>query len=193
MQSEIEFSGHLFFLVGNSGSGKDSLLREAMEQWPENYCPVRIPQRYITRPPHETEPFISVTSKEFKTMKQEGKFCLSWHIYDLDYGVPLEVLDWLKNGDLVVVNVSRSIIPEARKQYPELKVIFVQVPFEITLGRIKSRGRESEDDPVFKARVERARSHQSMPDADFIVGNIGALEIGGKKLKDYLIRFAKSK
>ena len=183
--------GQLFLIVGNSGSGKDALIKEALDHWPANLPPVKIPRRYITRPPHETEPFISVTEDEFKKLKADGKFCLDWFIYDLYYGVPDEIMNWVENGDLVLVNVSRNIIPEARKKYPEMKLIFVSVPFEITQSRVKSRGRESENDPVFKERIERAKQHQEQNDADFIVDNSGALEIGATKLREYLLSYVK--
>jgi ribose 1,5-bisphosphokinase len=185
--------GQLFFLVGNWGSGKDSLLKEALLHWPEDLSLVKIPKRYITRPPHETEPFYSVTKKEFEELKENGIFCLTWHIYDLDYGVPYTIVEWLEKGEIVVVNVSRTIIPDAREQFPDLKVLFVEVPYEITLARIKNRGREAEDDPVFKARVDRARKNQTLPEADFIIENTAALEIGGEKLRNYLVQFAKKK
>ncbi len=109
------------------------------------------------------------------------------------YGVPIEIEDWLKKGELVVVNVSRSIIESAKKQYPDLKVIFVKVPFEITVKRIKSRGRESEDDPVFQKRIERAKKKQDLPSADFVVENVGPLEENAAILKNYLLKYAKKK
>ncbi|UYP45089.1 Ribose 1,5-bisphosphate phosphokinase PhnN [Candidatus Lokiarchaeum ossiferum] len=177
----------LFLLVGNSGSGKDSLINEVVKTWPSNLPQIRIPHRYITRPPHETEPFHSVTKETFDQLQRDNKFCLSWHIYGLDYGVSCEILDWLNRGHIVVINVSRSIIDHARKRFPYLKVIFVKVPFAITLERIKNRGRESENDPVFRDRVERARKNQDFLTADFIVKNEGPLEIGVQKLRNYLI------
>ncbi|MCK5346936.1 MAG: hypothetical protein KAR20_26185 [Candidatus Heimdallarchaeota archaeon] len=188
---EEKKKGQLFFLVGNSGSGKDSLLKAALEAWPSNLPSIKIPRRYITRPPHETEIFHSITPKEFQKMKLAGKFCFTWHIYDLDYGVPHEILQWLQQDALVVVNVSRKIIPEARREFPTLKVIFVKVPFEITLERIKHRGREDPSDPVFQERVSRARKLEHFSDADFVVDNSGDLKIGATQLRDYLLSFSK--
>jgi ribose 1,5-bisphosphokinase len=182
--------GQLFLIVGNSGSGKDSLIKEALKDWPPNAKKIHIPQRYITRPPHETEPFISVKPEEFVKLKTENKFCITWHIYELDYGVPMEICDILKNGENVLINVSRNIIPEARLKFPGVKVIFVYVPFEITSARLKNRGRESEDNPIFKERIERAKENQNLSDADFVVDNSGALEIGAKKLREYLLQFS---
>jgi len=190
MNKNKDKKGQLFFLVGNSGSGKDSLLKEALDKWPQDLPPVKIPRRYITRPPHETEPFHSVSPKEFQKMKKKGKFCFTWHIYDLDYGVPHEILQWLQHGALVVVNVSRKIIPDARREFPTLKVIFVKVPFAITLDRIKKRGREDPSDPIFQERVARARKMEDFSDVDFIVNNSGDLQIGATQLRNYLLTFA---
>ena len=121
----MEYRGQLFLIVGNSGSGKDSLLKDVLKRWPASARPIRIPQRYITRPAHGSEPFISVTSEDFDELNQRGKFCLTWHVYDTDYGVPVTILNWLDQRVSVIVNVSREIIPQARQLIPNLKVIFV--------------------------------------------------------------------
>ena len=123
-------------------------------------------------------------------MKENQEFSLTWHIYDLDYGVPKLVENWLSDGNIVIINVSRTIIPQARKKFPNLKVIFVKVPFEITLARVKSRGREAEDDEMFKERVERAKLNQNFPDADIIIDNGGDLDIAVKNFRKYIFSYA---
>jgi len=182
--------GGIFLLVGNSGSGKDSILNGVLSSWPKNITQIKVPQRYITRPSHETEPFHSVTTEKFKKMKNNHEFSLTWHIYDLDYGVPKIVENWLSDGYIVIINVSRNIIPDARQKFPDLKVIFVEVPYEITLGRVKSRGREAEDDEVFKERVKRAKENQTFPDADIIIDNSGDLQIAVNNFRKFLLSFA---
>jgi len=123
-------------------------------------------------------------------MKNNHEFSLTWHIYSLDYGVPKIVENWLSDGIMVIINVSRNIIPDARQKFPDLKVIFVEVPFEITLARIKSRGREAEDDEMFKERVKRAKENQHFPDADIIINNSGDLQIAVNNFRKYLLSFA---
>ncbi|QEE17676.1 hypothetical protein DSAG12_03513 [Promethearchaeum syntrophicum] len=182
-------NGVLFLLIGNSGSGKDSILNAILSNWSEEITPIKVPKRYITRPSHKTEPFLSVTPKEFIKMKNNNRFSLTWHIYDLDYGVPKIVEQWLSEGKIVIINVSRTIIPHARRLFPELKVVFVKVPFEITLARIKSRGREAENDEMFKLRVNRAKKNQNYPDADIIIDNSGDLQIAVNSLRNYLLSF----
>jgi phosphonate metabolism protein PhnN/1,5-bisphosphokinase (PRPP-forming) len=179
--------GQLFLIVGNSGSGKDTLLKEVLRQWPASAKPIRIAQRYITRPAHASEPFISVTADEFEDLKQAGKFWLTWHVYDTEYGIPVAMINGLKQGDSVIVNVSRKIIPQARQLIPDLKVIFVSVPLEVTLQRIKARSRESEDDPGFQQRLARAKENQTLDDADFVVDNSVSLEIAAENLLNYML------
>ena len=181
------YSGQLFLIVGNSGSGKDSLLQEVLQRWPASAKPLRIAQRYITRPAHKSEPFISVTSEAFQDLKRRGKFWLAWHVYDTDYGVPAAMIKWLQQGDAVIVNVSRKIIPQARRRIPDLKVIFVSVPLEVTLQRIKARQRESEHDPGFQQRLARAMANQTLTKADFVVDNSESLETAAAKLLDYML------
>ena len=107
-------------------------------------------------------------------MDKENKFALTWHIYGLDYGVPIEIDEWLERGYPVIVNVSRTIIKETRNTYHNLKVVFIEVPLEITIQRIKERKRENEE--ILKKRIERAKTHQKLPDADFIINNSGKLD-----------------
>jgi ribose 1,5-bisphosphokinase len=183
----MEYNGQLFLIVGNSGSGKDTLLKEVMRRWPESARPIRIPQRYITRPAHASEPFFSVTPDEFKDLRQKGKFCLTWHVYDTDYGVPVTIFNWLKQGDRVIVNVSRMIIPKARDLVPNLKIIFVSVPMAVTLQRTKDRRREPEDHPGFHQRLTRAKENQSLAEADFVVDNSAPLDTAAKELVNYML------
>jgi ribose 1,5-bisphosphokinase len=181
-----QFSGVLFLIVGNSGSGKDTLLRWAVEHWPKGLPDLLATQRYITRPSSpETEDFISVSPDEFKDMAEEGAFTLQWTSYGLYYGVPREIEDHLSEGKPVIANVSRDILEEAREKFPNVKVIFVSVPYEILEERITSRGRENDRD--MESRLARAQANQELSSADFVVENLGTPEEGGQNLLDILV------
>jgi len=180
-----KFQGTLFLIVGNSGSGKDSIISGAIKKYPDNLKSVFLTKRYITRPPSEFEDNYTISVDEFKEMEKQGEFALKWHIYHLDYGVPIEIDDWLKKGHAVIVNVSRTIIDEAREKYENVRVVFIQVPFEITLQRVKDRGREEGD--LLNERIERAKTHQTLPGADFVVDNSGKLEDAIGQFLNYLV------
>ncbi|MFX1322738.1 MAG: phosphonate metabolism protein/1,5-bisphosphokinase (PRPP-forming) PhnN [Promethearchaeota archaeon] len=183
------FPGTLILVVGNSGSGKDSIINGAAEKYPLDLKRVYIVKRYITRNPSETEDNYFISSKEFNAMSKQGKFALQWHIYGLDYGVPIDIEEWLKTGHTVIVNVSRTIINNTRKKYKNLKVVFIEVPFEITLQRLKIRERESEQG--LKERIERARNNQKFPEADFVVDNSGELDEAINQFLNYVINIVK--
>lgn len=174
--SHPKSKGVLFLVVGNSGSGKDSVISGVIERWDCEHPKLFVPQRFITRPAHESEDFVSVSSAEFTQLKKENKLAFYWHIYDLDYGVPVEIFDWLSLGHFVLVNVSRKIIHAVKEQIPGTQIVFIKVPFEITKDRILQRGRENPDDPQFQARLKRAEQNQKLTDADIIIDNSGDLQ-----------------
>ena len=185
------FPGLLILVVGNSGSGKDSIMRGVIERYPSNLKSLYLTQRYITRPYSDTEDYIAIKPEDFKKLSLQGEFVLEWHIYGLDYGVPIEIDEWLEKGHPVLVNVSRGIIKKARRMYQNILVVFIDVPFEITLKRVKKRARES--GVRLEERILRARKNQDVPDADFIVDNSGDLEDAVNQFLSYLMRVVKSK
>jgi len=179
------FPGFLFLVIGNSGSGKDSIIKGTIEKYTRDKPSIHLVQRYITRPPSETENNISITLDEFRKMKKENQFALTWNIYGLHYGVSIEIDDWLKSGDLVLVNVSRTIIKDVRKIYKNVKVVFIQVPLEVSVERLKRRARENQK--YLEERIERARNNQTFPNADFIVDNSGLLDNAINQFLEYLL------
>lgn len=189
-KTKKKLPGILFLVVGNSGSGKDSILQGAVKNYPPNLKQLYVPKRYITRTPSETEENIAISPDEFKVMSKEGKFALKWHIYGLDYGVPIDIDDWLRKGHPVAVNVSRTIVSEAREIYDNIEVLFIQVPFETTLKRLKERGRESEK--RMKERIERAKNNQRFPEADYIINNSGQLNDAITQFLQFIIKCIKN-
>lgn len=185
----IYYPGTLFLVVGNSGSGKDSIISEVINEYPKHLKRIFRAKRYITRDPSENEENYNVSHEDFMEMLERGNFALKWHIYGLDYGIHIEIEEWLKKGHPVIVNVSRTIINKAREQYQNVRVIFIKVPIEITVKRIKIRGRETED--LLEERIERARKHQTFPEADFMLENSGDLKDAVKYFLNYLLEIIK--
>ncbi|MHA1974535.1 MAG: hypothetical protein ACTSW1_16165 [Candidatus Hodarchaeales archaeon] len=166
-------SRFLYFFVGKSGSGKDSIMAGVRSKLEEEGIKTHILVRYITRPPHPSEPFESVSVEDFLKLKEQGKFALDWHIYGKFYGCPKELEDYLKKNYLVFVNVSRSILFKAKEQYPECKIILIEVNPEIAKQRIANRKRDIKD---LEQREKRLKTKVSMPKPDLVVKNEGTLE-----------------
>ncbi|MFP6849279.1 MAG: phosphonate metabolism protein/1,5-bisphosphokinase (PRPP-forming) PhnN [Pseudomonas sp.] len=135
-------SGRLIYLMGPSGSGKDSLLDAARERLAERDC--LIARRVITRSAEAVgEDAIGVTSAEFDQQEAAGGFALSWRANDLAYGIPQQIDDWLAAGQDVLVNGSRAYLPEARLRYPDLIGVLLTVEPAVLRERLLRRGRES--------------------------------------------------
>ncbi|NVM19630.1 MAG: phosphonate metabolism protein/1,5-bisphosphokinase (PRPP-forming) PhnN [Candidatus Lokiarchaeota archaeon] len=190
-ENKKNFPGMLILVVGNSGSGKDSIIKGVKERYHSEFKSLYLTQRYITRAASDTEDNITITPEKFKKMSTQGEFALEWHIYGLDYGVPIEIDGWLKKGHPVLVNVSRLIVKKAREIYQNILVVFIEVPFEITLKRVKERARES--GVRLEERIQRAKQNQKFPDADFSVDNSGNLEDAINQFLNYLLTAVKGK
>lgn len=138
-------SGRLIYLIGPSGSGKDSLLDAARTRLAERGC--RVVRRVITRSAEAVgEAALGVSMQQFDEMQAQGAFALSWRANGLAYGIPREIDDWLAAGDDVLVNGSRGHLPQTRERYPNVLVVLLTVDEVVLRQRLMARGRESVDE-----------------------------------------------
>lgn len=135
-------SGTLFYLIGASGSGKDSLLAGCRERLrPEQHCCVA--HRYITRAPGVGgENHVHLSAEEFQMRDQFGLFAMQWQSHGYRYGIGSEINGWLDRGINVLVNGSREYLAQALVQYDELVPVLVDVDPDLLRNRLLSRGRE---------------------------------------------------
>jgi len=112
-------TGRLIFLIGPSGSGKDSLIDASRERLAA--AGVEIARRVITRSAEaKGEAAHGVTPEQFETLRAQGAFAMHWHANGLDYGIAQQVDEWMAAGRAVLVNGSRAYLAEARQRYPNL-------------------------------------------------------------------------
>ncbi|WP_277372116.1 phosphonate metabolism protein/1,5-bisphosphokinase (PRPP-forming) PhnN [Pseudomonas sp. AA-38] len=150
--------GRLIYLMGPSGSGKDSLLLAARAPLEARGC--RFARRVITRSAEAVgEDAVGVTRAEFQRLEGEGAFALSWQANGLAYGIPREIDDWLDAGHDVLINGSRGHLDTARRRYPKLLAIVLQVDEAVLRQRLLTRGRETPEQ--IEARLARSRELQA--------------------------------
>jgi ribose 1,5-bisphosphokinase len=148
--------GTLFYIMGASGSGKDSLIRCARAKIDPG-TPIAFAPRYITRPVElEGENHIAVTETEFDRLIHYGCLAMRWKTNGIRYGVGIEILHWLEAGLNVVVNGSREYLPEAARTHPTLFPVLIHASDELLRERLMLRGRESLED--IELRLQRARA-----------------------------------
>ena len=164
--------GTLIYLMGPSGAGKDSLINAARELFAARGCYVA--QRVITRAgdaPGEVAQ--SVTPAEFERLQAAGAFAMSWQANGLAYGIPQHIEQWLAAGRDVLVNGSRSYLPQAQERFGRLLAVMLTVNEEALRQRLLSRGRENT--AQIEARLLRSRQLQNPVDGVFLLDNSGEL------------------
>jgi ribose 1,5-bisphosphokinase len=173
----------LYYVIGPSGAGKDSLLNYARQHMVSNTAVV-FAHRYITRPADAGgENHVSLSREEFISRAQMGCFAMQWHSHNTWYGIGVEINQWLEMGLKVVVNGSRAYLDNALQKYPRLIPVVVSASPQTLRQRLKARGRESIEEieqRVLQAIVlEQKIDHPRMVK----ISNEGALMDAG----DYLI------
>ena len=179
----------IFYVMGPSGAGKDTLLRYARERLGD--APVAFAHRYITRPPvADDENHIALSVAEFRVRKAHGAFAMDWEAHGLLYGIGCEIELWQKAGLAVVVSGSRAHFEAALARAADVVPVVVTCPPEILARRLALRGRESE--AAIADRLRRnpapALSHPRLVTLD----NSGAVEAAGERLVALLREGARS-
>lgn len=153
-------SGVLLYVIGASGSGKDSLMRYAREVLAQDPAVV-FAHRYITRPQDAGgENHVALSEKEFESRVASKLFPMYWHSHGLRYGIGCELNHWLAKGLTVILNGSRAYLHEASRLYPELVPVLIEVSPAVLRERLQGRGRESAAD--IESRLQRAGEFASL-------------------------------
>lgn len=176
----------IFYVIGASGSGKDSLIQYARQHLPET-TDVAFAHRYITRPADAGgENHVELNEAEFETRLKHHCFSMHWHSHGLLYGIGHEIEDWVNRGINVVVNGSREYFAKASWDFPQLVPVLIRVDTSVLEERLRARGRESEAD--IKRRLKRAEELDGKIHHDnlIVINNDGALEDAGNELLSVL-------
>ena len=145
--------GTLIFVVGPSGSGKDTLINGAKGLVREEK--ITFITREITRPTDAGgEDHIEIPKRDFNRKVKAGEYALHWQANGHCYGINKELNQLLSAGKTIVLNGSRAAVSTARELYPQLQIVQINVPVEILRNRLKERKRETEQE--IEARLSRA-------------------------------------
>lgn len=171
-------TGTFVVVVGPSGAGKDTMIDYARARL--DASAFVFARRVITRPAAAGEDHEPVSDAEFRKRLAGGSFALHWQVHGLSYGIPAIVDDWLAGGIVVVANVSRAVVAEARRRYPKLLVVSVTAPIDVLAKRLSRRGRETEAE--IKERLARTEFRSATGRDVLEIDNAGPPCVAGEQL-----------
>lgn len=166
----------LYFLVGPSGVGKDSVLEEITHRLTKKNQSLIVADRFITRKTREGDDnHIALSELSFKERKNDNQFLFDWESHGFYYGISIEVLDYLDDGQNVIVNGSRAYITQAKNIVSDIKIIWLSVSQNVLRDRLFARAREPEIE--IEARLKRAQEMEKLkPKGCKTVYNDGPIE-----------------
>lgn len=179
--------GRLCYIIGPSGSGKDSILKYARDQL-SNHPNIIFAHRYITRLPEiDGENHIYLSDQEFEHRYKLGLFYMCWNYNNLWYGIGEEVSLWLSRGLNVVVNGSRRYLQSNSIPSENIDVVMVQTDLQLLRNRLISRGRETPQD--IEKRLDLADIQPVFdPKNTHIIENNDTIETAGNQFIQILTK-----
>jgi ribose 1,5-bisphosphokinase len=177
--------GVLVLVVGPSGAGKDTLINAARAKLAGDLRFVFV-RRIVTRAGNAFEDHDTLTAEQFAATAAAGGFALHWQAHGLSYGLSRAIEDDLAAGRIVVCNLSRGMVTEARARYPNVAAIFIDARRDVRAERIAARGR----DAAAGSRVDPGRANVTPADCDLVVNNSGALDVAVAAFTDGLLAIA---
>jgi ribose 1,5-bisphosphokinase len=170
--------GRLYYVMGPSGVGKDSVLAWVREHGVAHG--VLCAHRYITRPAHAGgENHVALSEQEYRSREQRGLFALTWEAHGFHYAIGSEVAHWLARGADVLVNGSRGALALASERFPNLRSVLITASPQVIAQRLAARGRESEQE--IAARIARLSAYP-VPTGSVVIRNDGCLAEAGAQL-----------
>lgn len=176
----------LFVFSAPSGAGKTTIIRELFKE----FLNLRFSVSCTTRPKRENEThgndyhFISI--EEFNDKKAKGEFIETEEVHGNFYGtLKSETEPYLKSDIHLIFDVDVKGALTIKKLYPEAVTIFIDVPEEELVKRLKGRNTESDD--VIQKRLSRIKLEIEQKDKfDFTVDNSKGLEYAVNKVKEII-------
>lgn len=164
-------------VVGPSGAGKDAIMgfaRGIVAGDPR----IVFARRVITRPARpDAEDHDTLSEAAFLDARARGAFALSWTSHGLHYAIPAEFDDVIRAGGMVIANISRASVAEARLRYANVMPVLITVPADMLAQRLAARGRETAAD--IAARLARNAEYDMAQHDCYVIENSGTLESAG--------------
>lgn len=164
--------GRLFVLSGPSGTGKSTVVQRLVE----SHEHIRLSISATTRAPRDYEThgqeYFFLTKEEFEGRIERGEM-LEYACYNGNfYGTPLDKVEqWLEEGFDVMLEIEVQGARQVKARMPNAILMFL-VPPSMAEAEQRLRGRNSESDETFRARIEVSRDELAQAQYyDYVIVN----------------------
>ena len=150
--------GQLFVVSGPSGVGKGTICRELLKEDIGVSLSISMTTRNPRPGEEEGKSYYFVSHEKFESEIQSGGFLEYAKVYENYYGTPKQkVLDTLKSGIDVILEIDTQGALLAKKHYPKGVFIFILPPTMAVL-RQRLTDRRSETEEQINMRLNLAMS-----------------------------------
>ncbi len=129
----------IVLIVGASGVGKDTLLKEIKKDLGKNFHFIK---RYITRKPDKSEKNYYLADDAFELLKNNSFFLSTWSAHNNFYGI---AKNSIKKG-INIISISRSKIKDFENVFDNVYTINISVSKDELRNRLTLRARESKEE-----------------------------------------------
>ena len=165
--------GAIIAISAPSGTGKTTILRRILSDFPEIVFSVSATTRKRRKNEVEGVDYYFISEEEFKKKIQNNEF-VEWELfYDYYYGTFRDFIEnCTNNGKSVILEVDVHGAVEIKRIYPDAILIYIAPPSLEEL-RIRLKKRQTENEEDLMKRIERAKMELSHKDKFdyFIINN----------------------
>lgn len=164
--------GTLIILIGPSGSGKGTVLKEVLKNDRNTFLSISATTRGMREGEVDGVNYYYISKDEFETLIKEEKM-LEYAVYcDNYYGTPKEaVVSRLEKGENIVLEIEVQGAQKIKAIFPDALQIFILPP---SFAELENRliGRNTEDIDTINKRLLQAKNEINYAkECDYIVIN----------------------
>lgn len=182
----------LFVICVSSGAGKTIIIRELFKKYPVISFSVSATTR--KKRPGETDgkDYFFLDPDEFNRKKQAGEFIETEEVHGNFYGtLKSQAEPFLNSKDIMIFDVDVKGALSIKKLYPEAILVFIDVPYDELVRRLKNRNTETPEE--IEKRISRIKMESELKYRfDFIVDNSKGIETAVNEVESIINKYIKN-